>query len=445
MHILILGNSLAAISVCRVLADNHEIRVITNDKMMATHIEKTIDCQLIFDDPLAKTAWQQAHIEECEAVIALTSNEEKNIIACQIIAKYYHIPLCICNVGGQYYPHKEALFTDNATKHIVLSVEQLLSIKLEHMLRHHHCQEVISTAKNHLHHMSIKLTTSSPLIHQPFKILTEQLHQHEKCIALYRNGTLQEDTDSLVLTENDTVLIVQDAQTSVNNINHIIGKSTPYERIIIAGVSQTSIQLLSKIQDDYTITLIEPDIHKAQQAASQLQNIVVVHGNINDDDLLQQEGIRTCDAFIALSTDDENNLACALQACNYHVSFVSTLISQEGLIPVVEHTPIHSILSSQGVLSDHINKYTQPDNVIAMHHLDHHQGIIIELQIPSHAQNLSISALNLPSGCIAYGVYTDNTLTMHTEKYTCKTGDNIHLFCKDDTTATEAIARFNQA
>ena len=171
---------------------------------------------------------------------------------------------------------------------------------------------------------------------------------------------------------------------------------------------------------------------------------MVVHGNINDDDLLQQEGIRTCDAFIALSTDDENNLACALQACNYDVSFVSTLITQEGLIPVVEHTPIHSILSSQGVLSDHINKYTQPDNVIAMHHLDHHQGIIVELQIPKHIHSLSISALNLPSGCIAYGVYTAKTLTMHTENYTCKTGDNIHLFCKDDTTAAKVIAKFNQ-
>ena len=444
MQILLLGNSLAAMSVCRVLACHHDVRIISNDKVIATHIEKSIDCQLIFDNPLAKTAWEQAKIAECDVVIALHRNEEKNIIASQIIAKYYHIPLCITNVGSQYYPHKEVLFTDNATKHIVLSIEHLLSTKVEHMLRHHHCQEVISTAKNQIYNMSITLTNASPMINQPLSYLIKKLHHHQTLVALYRDNKLHTQKTDLIVKEGDAILIAQQETQARSNLAEIIGNSTPYQRIIIAGVSQISINLLASIQNDYNITLIEPDLDKAQRAASLLQNIVVVNGSINDDDLLVQEGIKDCDAFIALSTDDENNLACALQACNYQVGYVSTLITQEGLIPVVEHTPIHSIISTQGVLTDHINKHTQPINVIAMHHLAHHQGIIIELQIPKHMEQSTINDWNLPSDCIAYGIFTNNKLIMHTKDYVAKVGDSVHVFCPSDQYAADIITAFSK-
>ncbi len=428
MQILILGDTIDAMSVCKTLAEANDVRIIGEDPTVMANIEKSIDCQVIHDNPLKQEAWEYAQIQECDTVIALMQQEEKNIIACQIISQSYKTALSICNIGSNYYPMRSALFNNNSTtQHVTLSAAHLTSLKLQQMLQHQHCEEVITSSTEQFCVLSIKLSSDAAILGNKLNSLTEHLDKQATLIGVYRDNILQEDKE-LIFKENDSIIIAQ-AQHLDNSITYsITGKHNPYQEVMIAGGSDIAICLLANIYTKYAITLIEPSLAIAEKIATLYPDITVIHGNINDDNLLVEEGITECDVFIALSQDDENNLASALQASNHGVNYVLTLVNQQGLIPVIEHTPIDCIISSQNILTDHINRHTQPGAIQTIQHLNHQHGIIVELILPQHLDGTKLDDWELEGKCICFGLLRQQQTISITAKQKYKVGDHFHIF-----------------
>src|SRR5690606_35481954 len=89
-------------------------------------------------------------------------------------------------------------------------------------------------------------------------------------------------------------------------------------RIMIAGGGRVGARLAQELADaqaGFHVKIIEHGVERCTQLAGQLPHeVLVLHGDATDENLLEEEGIETIDLFLALTNDDENNIMSSLLA-----------------------------------------------------------------------------------------------------------------------------------
>ncbi len=439
MHIIILGDSIIAQAIAKELATGHDISLIGEDKETLINLDKHSDCQIIVGNPLSTEHWQEANMADCELVICLCRMEEQNIIASQVISNMYPLIHTLCSVSLEYYAIQEHLFSDNI-RHRCLSSAHLMAKIVKQLLKHRYTEEIISTADGIINTLNIIVEQDAPIVGKDIQSIHKNLAKPSAIVGHYRDGEALSIQDNTICLAKDELLIAVPESYDAGIIHYITGKQNPYEAIMLAGGSSVTQELLNSMDTPYQITVIEPDLTTARRIAEQHQQVTVIHGDINDTALLDEEELHKMDALLALSEDDENNLVCALQGCTHKVPFVAATIKRESLIPLIEHSPIDLILSPQQILLDAIFKQITPKDVHEVHKLSRHTGFIMEISVPEHLDGKKESDWNLPKNSVLFGLIREKQVLEFNENTMLRHKDKVHIFAPDKAAQTEIFA-----
>ena len=107
------------------------------------------------------------------------------------------------------------------------------------------------------------------------------------------------------------------------------------------------------------VTIVEKDEAKCLMLAEKLPKVTVIHGDGTNHDLLESEGIFHCDAFIAVTDRDEENLLMALTAKRYGVKKVVPKMSRMGYLDIVNLTGLDTVISPKAIIASQISSYVR--------------------------------------------------------------------------------------
>ena len=134
----------------------------------------------------------------------------------------------------------------------------------------------------------------------------------------------------------------------------------PIRRVSILGGSRIAQYLAWVLTDVGThVTIVEKDEAKCLTLAEKLPKVTVIHGDGTNHDLLESEGIFHCDAFIAVTDRDEENLLMALTAKRYGVKKVVPKMSRMGYLDIVNLTGLDTVISPKAVIAGQISSYVR--------------------------------------------------------------------------------------
>tara|TARA_B100000586_G_scaffold113475_1_gene81794 strand:- start:1671 stop:2342 length:672 start_codon:yes stop_codon:yes gene_type:complete len=172
---------------------------------------------------------------------------------------------------------------------------------------------------------------------------------------------------------------------------------------MLAGAGNIGGQLARRLeQDHYHVKLIEHGSIRARQAAEQLENTVVLHGDAADEELMLQENIDSMDVFCALTNDDEANILSAMLAKRLGAHRTMALINRSAYVELIESLLDIAISPSQetvGSLLTHVRR----GDMVAVHSL--RRGAAEAIETIAHGDAASsrvvgrrIDEISLPSG-----------------------------------------------
>ena len=134
----------------------------------------------------------------------------------------------------------------------------------------------------------------------------------------------------------------------------------PIRRVSILGGSRIAQYLAWVLTDIGThVTIVEKDEAKCLTLAEKLPKVTVIHGDGTNHDLLESEGIFHCDAFIAVTDRDEENLLMALTAKRYGVKKVVPKMSRMGYLDIVNLTGLDTVISPKAIIASQISSYVR--------------------------------------------------------------------------------------
>ena len=350
MKIVILGAGQVGGSVSHILASEaNDVTVVDGNVDRLQILQDRLDIRTICGHAAHPAVLEQAGIADADILIALTDNDEVNMIACQVAHTLFNTPTKIARVrAGSYIAYQDRLFCDQGLPiDVLFSPEQLVTDYIRYIIEHPGSLQVLDFADGQIRLIGVKAYGSSPLVGQALRALPERVPNIDsRVVAIFRQGRpIIPEGDTVIAADDEVFFIAARKDTRVI-VNELRKLDRMVRRLIIAGGGHIGARLAQALEERFQVKVIEHNVATSRHLSEQLSRAIVLQGDAADENLLRQENIENMDIFCAVTNDDEANILSAMLAKRMGARKVMALINRVSYVELVESSGIIDIAIS---------------------------------------------------------------------------------------------------
>lgn len=372
MKIVILGAGQVGGSLAEnLVTENHEITLVDIDEERLAELQNRLDLNTVVGRCSYPNVLRQAGVDDADMVIAVTDNDESNMVACQVAYSLFNVPTKIARIRSPHYFIRKELFgRDDLPIDVFISPEQLVTNYVQQLIMHPGALQVLDFADGKVKLVAVKPYYGGPLLGKSLAKLREYLGGIEaRVAAIFRNDRSIPLDGSTVIEVGDEVFFITASENAYIIMSALRRVEEPYKRIMIAGGGNIGLRLAEALEKKYQVKLIDHNRKRCVCLAESLKNTVVLCGGCSDKELLINENIEQVDVFVAVTNDDEDNIISCLQAKRLGAKQVMALITRTAYVDLIEGGPINIAISPQQATVGTILKYMRRGDIVNVHSL----------------------------------------------------------------------------
>ena len=446
MKIVIVGAGVVGLHLAKTLSwDGHEISVIDNDQKLVDRASSNFDVMAIRGNGTSIGTLIAAGVKSADLLIAVTSVDEVNIVAC-MLARELGSPTLIARVRNQEFSRDDVpVKLSNLGITQIIHPELEAAKEVEKMIRYQHAIDLVECAGGKMILAGFRIESDSPIIGKPLHSLTPSFPDITmRLVAISRQGKTVIPFGEDRIEVDDTVYIIA-LTTDLDKIFEFAGNSNESSHdVMILGGDLVGRLVAQRLEKDkrFNIKLIENDPAKSRTAAQMLQNTTVIRGDEElDIDLMVIEGIDGMGVFAALSDDDENNIVTSLFARHLKVKRTITLISKPDYFPIARAIGLDTTINELLLTSDAILKHIMGSRILSVSTLRGINADIVEYRVgkSSKAAGRKMREINFPKGTLIGAIEHNGEVEVAIGETQVNSGDTLVAFC-----VPEAVSRLEK-
>lgn len=443
MKIIILGAGQVGGTLAQNLANEaNDITVVDTNDARLRELRDRFDIGVVTGAGSHPSVLEQAGIEDADMLIAVTSNDEINMIACQIAYSIYRTPTKIARIRANAYLYRSDLFKNEAIPiDVLISPERLVSDYIFRLIEHPGALQVLDFAEGKVQLVAVKAYYGGPLVGQELSFLRQHMPAVDtRVAAIYRRDRAITPEGSTVIEADDEVFFIaakSDIRAVMSELRRL---ENQYRRIIIAGGGNIGFRLARSLEARYNVKLIEFKLERCQFLSENLRRAIVLHGSASDQDLLLEENIEDTDVFLALTNDDEANIMSSMLAKRLGARKVMTLINNPAYVDLVQGGEIDIAISPQQTTIGSLLTHVRRGDIVNVHSL--RRGAAEAIEVIAHGDprtskvvGKAIEDIDLPAGASIGAIVREtdkgsDVLIAH-DNIVVETGDHVIVFLVD--------------
>ena len=354
MNIIICGAGRVGFTIAKLLVEqNHSITVIDQSSEDIQKINDSLDVKAIVGKATYPSVLEKANATEADMIIAVTKNDEINMLVCQIAYTVFNVPKKIARIRSQDYlnPKFSKVYNkENLPIDVIISPEIEIAKSIQRKLEAPGALDNVPFAENKIRLLEISINKSCPLKNIKLNELTKKFPKleanilgvirKEKFIILKKNDVLEENDKAYVIINSAQM------QLSLSAFGH---NEKISNKILIIGGGNIGFNLAKNIEQSFEsarIKIIEKDKDRAEYIANELNNSIIINGNGLDEDVLSEANLEEIETVLALTNDDEVNLM---------ISVLVEKFSKNKRTMALINKPNYSLLQSSLKIDDFID------------------------------------------------------------------------------------------
>jgi trk system potassium uptake protein TrkA len=440
MKIIIIGAGQVGGTLAENLAgEKNEITLIDSDQKILSGLQDRLDLQIVCGIGSHPDILKKAGAENADMLIAVTSSDESNMMACQVAYTLFKTPTKIARVRSeQYIIYQDQLYKnkDIPVDHLI-APEQLVTAAIKRLIDYPGALQVVEFADGRASLVAVKAYYGGLLVGHALSALKEHMPNVDtRVAAIYRRGRPIRPLGSTVIEADDEVFFIADTKHIRAVMSELQKLEASYKRIMIAGGGLIGEGLAKRLGSKHNVKLIEYNAERAQYLASTLDNVTVFQGDASDASLLSEESVDRVDAFIAVTNDDEANIMSAMLAKRMGAAKAMVLIQRNAYVDLVQGGDIDIAFSPQQATISALLTHIRRGDIVNVHSLRRGAAEAIEAiahgdQQTSKVIGKQIKDIKLPPGTtIGAVVRADEVIIAHSNT-TIQSNDHVILFLVD--------------
>mgnify|MGYP001478304581 CR=1 FL=1 len=354
MNIIICGAGRVGFTIAKLLSEqNHSITIIDQSSEDIQKINGILDVKAIVGKATYPSILEKANASDADMIIAVTKNDEINMLICQIAFSIFNIQKKIARIRSQDYlnPKFSKVYNkENLPIDVIISPELEIAKSLQRKLEAPGALDNVPFAENKIRLLEISVNKTCPLIGIKLNELTKKFPKLEaNILGVIRDEKFIIFKKNDVMKENDKAYVIINASQMQLTLSAFGHNEKISNKILIIGGGNIGFNLAKNIEqsfDSARVKIIEKDKNRSEFIANELNNSIVINGNGLDEDVLAEANLNEIETVLALTNDDEDNLM---------VSVLVEKFSQNKRTMALINKPNYSLLQSSLKIDDLID------------------------------------------------------------------------------------------
>ena len=321
MNIIICGAGKVGFSISKQLSSQgHSVTVIDQSPDDIKKINDAQDVKGIVGRASSPSVLENAGAENTDMIIAVTRNDETNMVVCQLASSLFNISKKIARIRTKDFLEgkwNKLYNKSNIPIDVIISPEKEVAKSLFRRLEAPGALDNVPFANDKVKMLEISIEKSCPIINTPLKMLTEKFPNFRaNILGLVRKEKFKFLKKEDKLVEGDNVYVVVSSD-QLNEILKAFGhEEKTSKKILIIGGGNIGLHLAKMLEENFEgtrIKIIEKNKIRAEEIAAELTSSIVINGDALDEEILKEANLEDSETVLALTNDDENNImACVL-------------------------------------------------------------------------------------------------------------------------------------
>ena len=316
MNIIICGAGRVGFTIAKLLSEQgHSITVIDQSSEDIQKINDTLDVKAIVGKATYPTILEKANASEADMIIAVTRNDEINMLICQIAFSIFKIPKKIARIRSQDYlnPKFARVYNkENLPIDVIISPEIEIAKSIQRKLEAPGALDSVPFANNKIRLLEILINKNCKLIDIKLNELTKKFPNLEaNVIGIIRDEKFIIPKKNDEVKYNDKIYVIINSSQMAETLEAFGHNEKISKKILIIGGGNIGYNLAKNLEeslDSVRVKIVEKNKERAEYLASELNNTIVINGDGLDEEVLVEANLEEAETVLALTNDDEDNL-----------------------------------------------------------------------------------------------------------------------------------------
>ena len=449
MNIIICGAGRVGFTIAKLLSEQgHSITVIDQSSEDIQKINDTLDVKAIVGKGTYPSILEKASASDADMIIAVTRNDEINMLICQIAYSIFNIQKKIARIRSQDYlnPKFTRVYNkENLPIDVIISPEIEIAKSIQRKLEAPGALDNVPFSDNQIRLLEILIKDNCKLIGFKLNELTKKYPQLDaNIIAIIRNDKtfIPKKTDQIKC--DDKIYVIINSSQMEETLNAFGHEEKISKKILIIGGGNIGYNLaknLEESQDSTRVKIVEKNKERAEYLANNLNNTIVINGDGLDEESLEEANLGEAETVLALTNDDEDNLMVSVLVEKFakdqkKIEDKRTM----ALINKPNYTLLQSSLKIDDIIDPRMNtvssilKHIHKGTIENAYTISNGEYEVIEAEIieTSELINKEIKNTNLPDEIRIGAVLRDKKVIIPRSDFVFQKDDSVVFIAKSD-------------
>ena len=435
MKVVIVGAGAVGTHLSKLLSREHQDCILIDDNEERLNALSEYDVMTYDASPTSIKALKEAGVAHADLFVGVTPDEATNLTAC-MIAHSLGAKKTVARIDNFEYlsPQNKELFKDMGIDSLIYP-EVLAAIDINNGLKLSWVRQRWDVHNGALTLLGIKLRETAEILNQPLRDLCGPNDPYH-VVAIKRGE------DTIVPGGLDELRVgdlayFMTTQEYIPYIRKIVGKEhyADVKNVIVMGGDKTSVRAALTAPDYMNIKIIEKNAERCEKLNELLGNsdTMVIHGDGRDLGLLEEEGIRNTQAFVALTGNAETNILACLTAKRLGVRKTVAMVENLDYVKMAEELDIGTIINKMTIAASHIFQMmleADVDNLRTLMLVDSEVAEFTAAE-DSRVTKKLVKDLGLPVGATIGGLVRNGVGMLVSGNSQIEAGDSVMVFCHE--------------
>ena len=419
MRIVVVGaGKVGRVLTEQLAAEKHDIVVIDQDSDLIESIVNIYDVRGVAGNGGCYDIQKDAFEDGADLLIATTSSDETNILAC-LVAKKLGTPHTIARIRNPEYEKQLHFMREELGLSMVVNPEKATAREIARVLRFPSAIKREQFCRQRFELVEYRINEGNPLEGLQLSDLYRNIRVKILICAVARGQQTIIPTGATVLQRGDKIYLTASARDLESFFRKLNIFKARANNIMIVGASRIAYYLVKELQDiQKRVTVIDSNAARCQAMSEKFPGVLVIHGDGADSELLSEERISEMDAFVPLTGLDETNIILAMYANQFPNCKVVAKINRPSFADLANQKGlVDSVVSTAAVTSEIIARYVRAmqnsfdsDNIKTLHRLVGGRVEALEFNVGPGLPFIGVPLkdLNLREGLLVAGIVRQN-------------------------------------
>jgi len=432
--IAVLGGGQVGSSLAKILTnDGNDITLVDINSSVLEDLQEDNDIKTIHGNASSPSILEQAELNDCDILIAITGSDEVNLVSCHLAKKMFNVPTVIARLRNSEFQVSTSGFDlDLFSIDSIISPSKLVTDFIKNIIEHPGAFQAFDFADGKLQVIGATVLKDGPLAGKKLSEFKNHLPNVDvKVVALYRDRKTIPVNGSTIIEIGDDIFFLATPE-NMRFISELSKNQSRIENIMIAGGGNVGMTLATALSKKFSTKIIEKNLLRSKYLSESLEDTVVLNNDISDESFLENEGIEDVDFFCSVTNDDQMNILSAKLAKDLGANKSISIINKLSYRKLVSKE-IDIVVSPEDVTIGSILTSVRTSDVVKVHSLGFGEAEILEIIIhgdknTSKVVDKKVSDLELPTGCNIGAIYRDGNIILMHNDLTINSNDRLIIY-----------------